>query len=149
MKCSHRLPLAFTLALAYSTTASLAQDQVHRNQDAFRFATELIENGHFVPDKKGSWREHRRSVSDENEFIRTRGMAAYASWHLGMDSRHGENSKVRCKFPFGDFQNVHRCALLAIRSRAREYGYAEMENAAAQLQRILESKARRISERGD
>ena len=125
------------------------QPRVQLNSDAFRFAIELIENGHFVDDKKGSWREHRRSPNDENEFIRTRGMGTYANWHLGMDPRHGEDSKARYKFPFGDFQNVHRCALLAIRSRAREYGYVEIANAAAELQRILESKARRISGRGD
>jgi hypothetical protein len=66
----------------------------------------------------------------------------YAKWHLGIEERHGEKTKARYRFPFGDFKNVHRSALLAIRNRARQYGYLDIENAAAQLQRKLEARSK-------
>jgi hypothetical protein len=36
---------------------------------------------------------------------------------------------------------VHRCGLLAAKARARQYGYAEIENAAAELERAIKVKA--------
>ncbi|HXX41119.1 MAG TPA: hypothetical protein VEI58_02510 [Chthoniobacterales bacterium] len=116
-------------------------NDVRLNPDSLRFAQELIEQGHFVADKKNNWSEHQPSAEEENKFIRSHGFAEYTSWHLGIDDRHGEKTKARYKFPFGDFENVRRSALIAIRSRAREYGHGEIENAAAGLQRALEQKA--------
>jgi len=129
------------LACAYATVAIALPDNVKLNPDSLRFAQELIEQGHFVADKKNNWSEHQPSAEEENKFIRSHGFAEYASWHLGIDDRRGEKTKARCKFPFGDFKNVRRSALIAIRSRAREYGYGEIESAAAELQQALEQKA--------
>jgi hypothetical protein len=47
------------------------------------------------------------------------------------------NTKRRYKFPYGDLKNVHRCGLLAVRARARQYGYTEIESAAAELERAI------------
>ena len=76
----------------------------------------------------------------ENEFIRAHGFAEYAKWYLGVDERYAVNTKRRYKFPYGDFTNVHRCGLLAVKARAQQYGYAEIENAAAELEHKLESQ---------
>ena len=62
----------------------------------------------------------------------------YAKWHLGIDNRFPENTKRRYKFPYGDFKDAHRCGLLAVKTRARQYGYAEIENAATELERLIE-----------
>src|SRR5262249_731402 len=48
----------------------------------------------------------------------------------------------RYKFPYGDFKNVHRCSLLAVKARARQYGYAQVENAATELERTINEKSR-------
>ena len=61
------------------------------------------------------------SANEENEFIRVHGFAEYAKWHLGLDDRFPENAKRRYKFPYGDFKDVHRCGLLAVKARARQY----------------------------
>jgi hypothetical protein len=110
---------------------------IELNAIAFTFAAELIKEGWVVADGKGAWTRHRPSADEENEFIRLHGFAQYAKWHLGIDRRFPENSKRRYKFPYGDFKNVHRCGLLAVKARARQYGYAEIGNAAAELERAI------------
>jgi hypothetical protein len=50
------------------------------------------------------------------------------------------NSKARYKFPYGDFESIHRCGLLAVKSRAHEYRYADIENAAAELLGMINSR---------
>jgi hypothetical protein len=119
----------------------LAQPRTHLNlnEDAFAFAVQLVQQGHFIADGKGAWSEHRPSTDEENEFIRVHGFSEYAKWHLGIDDRYPENTKRRYKFPFGDFKNVHRCGVLAVQSRAAEYRYSEIENTAAQLREKLEA----------
>jgi hypothetical protein len=128
---------------AFSSPGAEPHHFVHLNQEGFRFAEQLIEQGHFVMDKNGAWRDARPSASQENAFIRTHGWSDYATWHLGIDPDHRQTSKARHRFPFGDFINLHRSALMAIRSRAREYRYSQIEAAAAELQRQLEGTSKR------
>ena len=109
------------------------------NKDACVFAGRLIQEGHVTADGKGAWSNHRPSTAEENEFIRLHGIAEYAKWHLGIDQRYGASTKRRYKFPYGDFKNVHRCGVLAAKARARQYGYAEIENAAAELEAEIKS----------
>ena len=113
------------------------RQRIELNENALMLAAELIKQGQFIADYKGAWTEHRPSADEENEFIRLHGFAQYAKWHLGIDRRFPENTKRRYKFPYGDFKNVHRCGLLAVEARARQYGYAEIETAAAELDRAI------------
>jgi hypothetical protein len=110
------------------------------NQKAFEFAQELIKGGHAVADNRNAWGDHQPSAEKENEFIRQHGFAEYAKWHLGIDETHAENAKARYKFPFGDFKNVHRCAVLAARSRAAQYQYDNIAKAAAHLDELIRTK---------
>jgi hypothetical protein len=110
------------------------------NENAFTFAEQLIKQGHVIADGRGAWGEHRPSADDENAFIRVNGFSEYAKWHLGIDERYPENTKRRYKFPYGDFKNVHRCGLLAARSRAAEYRYYDIEDGAARLIEMISSK---------
>jgi hypothetical protein len=118
---------------AISAVAGQSRKSIELNEIAFTFAMELIKQGEVIADGKGAWAKHRPSAHEENEFIRLHGFAQYAKWHLGIDHRFPENSKRRYKFPYGDFKKVHRCGLLAAKARARQYGYAEIDNAAEQL----------------
>jgi len=118
---------------AISAVAGQSRKSIELNEIAFTFAMELIKQGEVIADGKGAWAKHRPSAHEENEFIRLHGFAQYAKWHLGIDRRFPENSKRRYKFPYGDFKKVHRCGLLAAKARARQYGYAEIDNAAEQL----------------
>ena len=112
------------------------------NEGAFAFAMLLIKERHFIADSKGAWRGDRPSANEENEFIRLHGFGGYAKWHLGVDDQYPENTKQRYKFPYGDFKNIHRCGLLAAKARARQYGYTEIENAAAKLEQALRMQSK-------
>ncbi|HST31792.1 MAG TPA: hypothetical protein VLK27_13235, partial [Chthoniobacterales bacterium] len=90
---------------------------VQVNTTAFAFARELISQGRFLADKKGAWGNDHPTRSQESDFIRDHGFPEYAKWYLAIDERHAHNNKTRYKFPFGDFRNVHRCGLLAVKAR--------------------------------
>ena len=113
------------------------RDTIKLNQNAFAFAEQLIKKGRVIVDGKGAWSGHRPSPDEETEFIRVNGFAEYAKWHLGIDDRFSANTKRRYKFPYGDFKNVHRCGVLAVKARAGQYGYTEIENAAAELEHAI------------
>lgn len=133
---AHSIAIA-VLFFAIGAVAGQSRQSIELNENAFTFAAELIKEEQVVADGKGAWTKHRPSADEENEFIRIHGFAEYAKWHLGIDRRFPENTKQRYKFPYGDFKNVHRCGLLAVKARARQYGYASIENAAAQLERAI------------
>jgi len=122
-----------------SNAGALSGGSIKVNEDAVAFASQLIQEVHSIDDRKGAWREHKPSPDMENEFTRAHGFAEYAKWHLAVDERYAVNTKSRYKFPYGDFENVHRCGLLAVKSRAREHGYNEIEDAATKLLQMIES----------
>jgi hypothetical protein len=134
--------LAAACAFFCAISATVGNDQENTNAvkvniGAFEYAKELIKQGHIVADGRGAWSEHQPSAVAENEFIRLHGFGEYAKWHLGIDDRYAESTKRRYKFPYGDFKNVHRCGVLAAQSRAGQYKYYEIENAAAQLKAMI------------
>jgi len=144
--------LAAASIFLYAITSALGREQekiepLRLNVAAFNYAKELISQGHIVIDGKGAWREDQPSTEAENEFIRLHGFGEYAKWHLGIDDRYSENTKRRYKFPYGDFKNLHRCGLLAAQSRARQYKYSEIENAATQLRAMIGSTQKRNAKR--
>jgi hypothetical protein len=112
---------------------------VKLNKKAFDHAKKLINDGHAVIDERDAWSEHQPSAEEENEFIRLFGFAEYGKWHLGIDDEENEDTKARYKFPYGDLEDVHCCAVLAAESRAGQYKYQEIENAAAHLHGMLEN----------
>jgi hypothetical protein len=133
--------VAVAIFLCAISVLAQTRKSVHLNENAFAFAAQLINEGHVIADGKGAWRKHRPSADQENEFIRLHGFAEYAKWHLGIDERYPENTKRRYKFPYGDFKSVHRCGLLAVKARAHQYGYIEIENAAEDLKHAIIVKA--------
>jgi len=138
LKCVARIGLIICFN-AISNAGAQSGGSIKVNEDAVAFASQLIQEGHSIADRKGAWREHKPSPDMENDFIRAHGFAEYAKWHLAVDERYAVNTKSRYKFPYGDFKNVHRCGLLAVKSRAREHGYNEIEDAATKLLQMIES----------
>jgi hypothetical protein len=113
---------------------------VKLNKRAFDYAKELINEGKVIRDERDAWSEHQPSAEQENEFIRAHGFDEYGKWHLGIDEEENEDTKGRYKFPYGDFENVHRCGVLAAESRAGQYKYHDIENAAAHLHGMIENR---------
>jgi hypothetical protein len=112
---------------------------VKRHDSGVKHARQLIDEGHVVLDERDDWSEHRPSADEENEFIRKHGWSEYGRWHLGIDDEAGEETKQHWKFPYGDFRDVHRCALLAAESRAGQYKHHDIEQAAAHLHGMLDA----------
>jgi hypothetical protein len=111
---------------------------IRLNIDAFEHAKELIRQRRTIFDEAHAWNSHRPSAEVEDEFIRRHGIEEYAKWHLGIDDRGSEDSKLRYKFPYGDFENLHHCSLIAIENRAEESRYYDIGVAASDLHVLLD-----------
>ena len=111
---------------------------VRPHRSGFDHAKQLIEDGKVVLDERDDWSEHQPSAQEENDFISRHGIVEFGKWHLGIDTEQDENNKGRYKFPYGDFKDVHRCAVLSAESRAGQYKYLDIERAAAHLHGMLE-----------
>ena len=117
------------------------------NERAHEYARNLIAEGKVVLDSRDDWSEHQPSTQDENRYIREHGIDAYARWHLGIDEQQPKDNKGRYKFPYGDFENVHRCGVLSAESRAGQYKYSDIERGAAQLLGMLDN-VRQVTAQG-
>ena len=112
---------------------------VKLNKPAFEQAKKLIEQGKCVRDEKDQWSEHQPSTDEENAYMQAHGIKEYGKWYLGVDTDEDEENKGRYKFPYSDFHHVHRCGVLSAESRAGQYKYADIEQAAAHLHGMLET----------
>lgn len=118
---------------------------VKLNRTAFNHAKELVGKGKVVVDDRDGWSEHQPSTQDENHFIAAHGFIEYAKWHLGIDDVQDEETKRRYKFPYGDFDKVHRCAVLSAESRAGQYKHFDIERAAAHLHGMIEELRQKVA----
>jgi hypothetical protein len=112
---------------------------VRLNRSAFDHARELIGQRRFVLDDRDLWIEHWPWPHQEKAFIKEHGLGEYARWHLGVDMDEPEDTRGRFKFPYGDFDKVHRCGVLSVEVRAGQYRYQDIKDAAAHLRGMLDS----------
>jgi hypothetical protein len=115
---------------------------VRLHRPGYDHARKLVDEGEFVADERDAWSEHQPTAAQENEFIRAHGITEFGRWHLGVDDSAPADSKGHYKFPYGDFHKVHRCAVLSAESRAGQYKYTEVQNAAAHLHGMMEALKR-------
>jgi hypothetical protein len=108
------------------------------NRRAVQHARSLIERRRVVLDERDAWRAHRPTARQRDAYIRANGIRAYGTWFLAIDDQGAEGTKARHKFLYGDFQSVHRCAVLSAELRAGQYRYSDVEAAAADLHRMLD-----------
>jgi hypothetical protein len=103
------------------------------NNAALGHARQLIKDGKLVRDTRDDWSEHAPDTEKENGYIDTHGYAEFGKWHLGIDNQKASGTKGRYSFPFGDFSRLHRCAVLAVESRAAQHDHADIAEAAKSL----------------
>jgi hypothetical protein len=113
---------------------------VKLNKKGYDNARKLIKQGHFVKDERDAWSEHSPSAQKQNEFIERHGYKEYEKWFLEIDDGKKEGTKGRYKFPYGDFKDVHRCAVISSESRAGQYKHFEIEEADAHLLGMIDSE---------
>jgi hypothetical protein len=116
---------------------------VKLNRTAYEHAKRLIERCQFIDDEREAWSDDHPSTQTENEFIENNGFFEYSKWFLGVNDEYAEESRRHYEFPYGDFENVHRCGLLASQSRAGQDKYVDVAKAAASLLAVIEKQARK------
>jgi hypothetical protein len=116
---------------------------VKLNNRAYEHAKQLIEEGKFIDDERDTWSDHHPSTRTENEFVEKKGLFEYTKWFLAVNGAYSEGIRRHYEFPYGDFDNVHRCGLLAAQSRAGQDRYFDVENAAADLLALIDKQARK------
>jgi hypothetical protein len=110
------------------------------NERSYAFAQDKVKNGKVVRDERDDWSEHQPSTQQENEFIEARGWDEYANWHLGIDDEASEHTKARYKFPYGDFERVHRCGVMSAQVRAARQKYRDIEDATVRLREMIDEQ---------
>jgi hypothetical protein len=114
---------------------------VKLNRRGYEHARTLVRQGKVVLDERDDWSEHQPSTQAQNDYIDAHGYDAYGLWHLGVDDTKARDTKARYRFPYGDFADVHRCAVLSAESRAGQYKHREIQSAAAHLHGMIETAA--------
>ena len=115
---------------------------VKLNRTAYEHAKRLIERCQFIDDEREAWSDDHPSTQTENEFIQNNGFFEYSKWFLGVNDEYAVESRRHYEFPYGDFENVHRCGILAAKSRAGQDKYFDVENAAANLLAVIDKQER-------
>jgi hypothetical protein len=109
------------------------------SRKAYEHARALIKERQVVLDDRDAWSEHRPSAQQENAFIESHGFGEYGKWYLGVDDEQPSDTKGHYRFPYGDFEKVHRCGVLSAEVRAAQYDHDDIKSAAAHLHGMLEA----------
>jgi hypothetical protein len=112
---------------------------VKLHEPGYDHARKAVAERQVVADDRDAWSEHRPSAEAENRFIEEHGWHQFGRWHLAIDDEKDDETKGHYKFPYGDFEKVHRCGVLAAESRAGQNGYTDVELAAAHLHGALDT----------
>ncbi len=115
---------------------------VKLNGPGYEYAKRLIEEDKFIDDERDAWSDHHPSTRTEKEFIEKNGIFEYSKWFLGVNDEYREESRRYYEYPSGDFENVHRCGILAAQSRAGQNKYFDVENAVADLLAMIDDQVR-------
>jgi hypothetical protein len=108
------------------------------NDKAVAQARKLIDAGTY--DDDSSWSDAAPSADEGNEVIEAEGYEGFGAWYLAVDPDASEETKGRYAFPYGDFSNVVRSALIHAKQRASQNDHGEIEKAAGELLDRLDEK---------
>ncbi len=106
------------------------------NKAAEKKAKDLIDSHQYVKDS--DWSEAQPSTDKENDYLEDHGWEAYSEWHLGIHDDESKETKGRFGFPYGDFRRLHHAGLIAIKQRAAQQNYDDIEQAADRLLKQME-----------
>lgn len=104
---------------------------VRVNEQAAEHARDLIKGRQY--ERESDWSRAQPSTEREDDFIENHGWKAYSRWHLAYEDEANEATKGRYRFPFGDFEKLHRSGLIAAEQRAGKESYSELERTAREL----------------
>ena len=105
------------------------------NKEAEEKARSMIKSGQYV--KESDWSEAQPTTEDENDYLERHSWKDYGEWQLGIHDDSSKQTKSRYGFPYGDFSRVHRSGLVAVKQRAAQQTYTDIEKAADRLLKLL------------
>jgi hypothetical protein len=108
------------------------------NRRAVSHARRMIDAGRVVADS--DWGAVQPRADDENAYLDAHSWADYAGWHLGLTDGARDETKARYAFVLGDFERIHRSAIIACHYRAAEWRHKEVELAAHRLLQHFDKK---------
>ncbi len=106
------------------------------NRTAVRHARDLIAAGKVVLESE--WGDVQPDADAQNAFLEEHGWRDYGAWHLGLTEGANDETKARHAFALGDFDKVHRSALIACVFRASQWRHKKVELAAHRLLQELD-----------
>jgi hypothetical protein len=109
------------------------------NHDGIDKAHQLIDAHQYV--LESSWGDAQPDSDEENAKIDRSDTEEFGLWHLAVEPAAGEDTKEHYAFPYGDFQRVHRSALIAAKSRAAQNGHDAIVGVADELLTHLDDVA--------
>jgi hypothetical protein len=107
------------------------------NELGVAHAQQLIKAHRYV--LESDWGKVQPGASEQNKFLKSHSWEEYAQWHLGLTEGAKDNTKARYAFVYGDFQRLHRSALIAAVYRASEWRHKAIELAAHDLLQFLDA----------
>ena len=108
------------------------------NDEAVKHARKLIDAGAY--DDTTEWSDAAPSADDANTEIDKGSFDDFAQWHLAINPDASEGTKGRYAFPYGDFHEVNRAALIHAKQRASQNDHDEIVQAADDLLGRLDRK---------
>lgn len=116
---------------------------VKLNKQAVKHARELVKSGKVVHDEPGDWRDAQLAAKDETAWLKKHTWPEYGSWNFGVDKKASPETKGRYSFPMGDYQKVHRSAVIAIESRAAQNGHRDIAKASKKLLTLIDKAGKK------
>jgi hypothetical protein len=98
------------------------------NRAAVEHARQQVYEGRYRI--SSNWRESQPSAAKAQSYLQLHGPEQYRQWYLAIDSSSGAEQYV---LPTGDFDTVHRSALMLAKDRAVQAGNTELEAAIEEI----------------
>ena len=73
------------------------------------------------------------AVGEENEVIDEDGYRNWSEWHPAVEVQATDGTKGRLRFPYGDFKEVNRAAVIHTQRRASQNDHLQIADAAEQI----------------
>ena len=97
---------------------------VQLNQQALEHARRLLDDDQYMINTV--WRTSAPTPEQERRFAESHGWDDYSKWYLGVDPDAPVDSIERYKFPYGNFQKLHRSGVIAAKQRAAQNQYDDI-----------------------
>lgn len=106
------------------------------NRKALEHAHRLLDEDRYMINTV--WGTNAPTPEQETQYSEKYGWDAYSDWYLGIDMDEPTDSKAHYKFPYGNFQKLHRSGVIAAQQRAAQSHHDDIVEGADELLDLLD-----------